>query len=117
MYVAAECGHPKTRILPDIYHLYKGGSDFDGLKLLNGNVVEIFHLNDYPAEPGRDDIQDSDRVFPGDGVAPVKEVLTDLQNAGGHTILSLELFNREYWKRDALEVAKEGLKKMKSLQR
>ena len=113
LFVAAECGHPKARILPDIYHLYKGGSDFDGLKLINGNAIEVFHMNDYPAQPGRDAILDKDRVFPGDGIAPVKEVLIDLKNTGSHTVLSLELFNQDYWKRDALEVAKIGLEKMK----
>lgn len=112
MYVAAECGHPDTRILPDVYHLYKGGSDFDGLKLLSGTSVEIFHLNDYPAKPPREEISDKDRVYPGLGIAPITEVLRDLRNAGGPTILSLELFNRDYWAQDALEVAKTGLRYM-----
>ena len=65
LFVAAECGHPKTQILPDVYHLYKGGSDFDGLKLLNGEAVKIFHINDYPAEPQREEVQDKDRNLSG----------------------------------------------------
>ncbi|MEM7369114.1 MAG: sugar phosphate isomerase/epimerase family protein [Bacteroidota bacterium] len=113
LYVAAECGHPDTRILPDVYHLYKGGSDFDGLKLLSGQTVEIFHMNDYPDKPGREEIQDKDRVYPGLGVGPVTEVLRDLKAAGGPTVLSLELFNRDYWAEDALSVAKRGLQSMK----
>jgi len=36
-----------------------------------------------------------------------------LLRAGGTKVLSLELFNSGYWKRGALEVAIEGLKKMK----
>ncbi|MBX2815921.1 MAG: sugar phosphate isomerase/epimerase [Saprospiraceae bacterium] len=113
LYVASECGHPDTRILPDAYHLYKGGSDFDGLKLLSRNAVEIFHLNDYPSNPGREEIGDADRVYPGEGVAPLGQILEDL--AGAHpTILSLELFNRSYWKDDPLAVAKRGLEAMKN---
>ena len=112
LYVAAECGHPQTKILPDVYHLYKGGSDFDGLKLLNGHAIDIFHMNDYPAEPGRETVGDKDRVYPGDGVAPIASILKDLQSADSPIILSLELFNREYWKQDPLEVAKTGLRKM-----
>ena len=114
LFIAAECGHPKVRILPDIYHLYKGGSDFDGLKLLDGEVVEIFHMNDYPSEPDRDSIGDKDRVYPGDGVAPVTQVLTGLSAKSTQTVLSLELFNRELWKQDPLEVARMGLNKMKA---
>lgn len=114
LYVAAEAGHPRTRILPDVYHLYKGGSDFDALKLMNGQTIEIFHLNDYPAEPSREQIADKDRVYPGDGVAPISQVLQDLAQAGGTKVLSLELFNRDYWAQDALTVAKTGLAKMKA---
>ena len=112
-YVAAECGHPNTRILPDTYHLYKGGSDFDGLKLLSGETVEIYHMNDYPDQPGREQIGDKDRVYPGLGVAPTTQILKDLAASGKPKVLSLELFNRDYWAQDAFEVAKTGLARMK----
>ncbi len=113
LFVAAECGHPKTRILPDAYHLFKGGSDFDGLKLMSKESVEIFHINDYPDNVSRKNIGDQDRVYPGEGVAPLSGMLSDLHSQEESTILSLELFNRDYWKQDALEVAKTGLRKMK----
>ena len=113
LFVAAECGHEDVRILPDVYHLYKGGSDFDGLKLLSGKTVEIFHMNDYPATPERAEIADKDRVYPGLGIAPISSILKDLHDPAYPTVLSLELFNRAYWKQDALEVAKMGLQKMK----
>ncbi len=113
LYVAAECGHPQTRILPDIYHLYKGDSDFNALKLMSASSIEIFHVNDYPGDPPRDTINDSHRVYPGDGVAPVADVLRDLHHHGSTTVLSLELFNQRYWEEDALRVAETGLRKMK----
>ena len=113
LYVAGESGHPAARILPDIYHLYKGGSSFDALKMINGPTIEIFHMNDYPADPPQDTIKDGDRVYPGDGIAPVKQVLQDLYRPDATTVLSLELFNPNYWKQDALLVAKTGLQKMK----
>jgi sugar phosphate isomerase/epimerase len=115
LFVAAECGHPQTRVLPDVYHLYKGGSDFDGLKLIGGQTIEIFHLNDYPADPPRETIADKDRVYTGDGVGPVASVVKTLHAMGGPKVLSLELFNRDYWQQDALEVAKTGLAKMKAV--
>lgn len=114
VYVAAESGHPAARILPDVYHLYKGGSDFHALKLLNPDIVEIFHINDYPSSPSRTEMNDSDRVYPGDGVAPMQQILSDLKNDRETTVLSLELFNKDYWAQDALEVAKTGLAKMKA---
>ena len=113
--VVADASHPKARILADVYHMYRGGSGFDGLHMMNGTACEIFHMNDYPATPEREKMTDGDRVFPGDGIAPLKQIIECLLSAGGTKTFSLELFNTEYWKRDALEVAKEGLYKMKKI--
>lgn len=111
-YVALSSGQPDACILPDIYHLYKGGSAFEGLALLTPSAIPHFHVNDYPNIP-RETITDADRVFTCDGIAPLALVLKTLHQIGYRGCLSLELFNREYWKRDALEVAKEGLSKMR----
>lgn len=111
--VAIESGHPDACLLPDVYHIYKGGSDFAGLKLVEGTSIHCFHINDYPAEPPRDTIGDKDRVYPGDGVAPLGEILQTLAATGFTGTLSLELFNRDYWQQDPAEVARTGLEKMK----
>jgi 2-keto-myo-inositol isomerase len=113
-YVAIETGHPKACVLADIYHLYKGGSGFTSLKLLSAVGMQVFHMNDYPDMP-RDKIVDKDRVYPGDGVAPLKDVLKALYDLGFQGVLSLELFNPEYYKQDALHVARTGLQKMKAV--
>jgi sugar phosphate isomerase/epimerase len=113
-YVAVECGHPKACILLDVYHLYKGGSNLTGLRLLNGSALHVVHFNDYPAQPPRATITDAQRVYPGDGVAPLKSILRDLRHIGFRGLLSLELFNRDYWKQDALTVARTGLEKMRT---
>ena len=110
--IATECGIAGGGVLPDVYHLYKGGSDFAGLKLLAGHAVGIFHVNDYP-KIERMKIVDADRVYPGDGIAPLKEILATLKQIGFNDFLSLELFNRDYWKQDPLVVAKTGLDKLK----
>ncbi|UCG58065.1 MAG: sugar phosphate isomerase/epimerase [Phycisphaerales bacterium] len=114
MFVVIESGHPKACLLPDVYHIYKGGSDFNGLKMLSAQAIQVFHLNDYPADPPREAIGDRDRVFPGDGIAPLTKILRDLHANGSRAVLSLELFNPTYWKQDPLEVAKTGLAKMKA---
>jgi len=113
--IAAVADDPDARILPDVYHMFRGDSGFNALKLLRGDLIEVFHMNDYPASKAREEQGDSDRVYPGDGNAPIQKILTDLKNMGGDKVLSLELFNRAYWKENPLEVAKTGLLKMKSL--
>jgi len=113
MQVAIESGHPKACVLADVYHLYKGGSSVTGLGLINGSALHVLHFNDYPDKPARNDITDAYRVYPGDGVAPLKELLRTLRRIGFRGMLSLELFNRDYWKQDAQVVARTGLEKMK----
>jgi len=111
--IAAACGKPQACILLDVFHLYKGGSDFAGIRKLKGAMLPAFHMNDYPAAPSPAALDDSKRVYPGDGVAPLAQLFKDLRAIGFSGALSLELFNREYWKQDALSVAKTGLEKMK----
>ncbi len=110
---AIAADHPNACILPDIFHLYKGGSGFQGLKLLGKNAIHVFHLNDYPASPARQAITDADRVYPGDGVAPLKEVFRDLRSNGYQGMLSIELFNKAYWNQDAATVLSTAIGKLR----
>lgn len=112
--VAVESGHPHACLLPDVFHIYKGGSDFTGLNLFSGHAIHVFHLNDYPADPPRETIGDADRVYPGDGVAPIGRILRILAANRFSGVLSLELFNRTYWAREIEEVVTTGLAKMKA---
>ena len=114
MFVAVESGQADACLLLDAYHFYKGGSDFAGLNLIHGPAMHCFHMNDYPSDPPRAKINDAARVYPGDGVAPLKQILQSLKRIGFRGALSLELFNRDYWKQDAMKVAKTGLEKMKA---
>lgn len=114
MFVVIESGHPKACLLPDAYHIYKGGSDFNGLRAISSAAIQVFHLNDYPADPPRETIRDSDRVMPGDGIAPLTQILGILLQNHSQAVLSLELFSKVYWEKDPLEVAKTGLAKMKA---
>ena len=112
-YVATAAEHPSACVLPDFYHIYKGGNDFSGLAMIEASRMHCFHMNDYPGEPSIDKIADKDRVFPGDGVCPLPKLIRMLVDHGFAGAFSLELFNPDYWQRDAAEVCKEGLEKSK----
>ena len=113
MYVALQSGHPSAKVLLDIFHLYKGGSSMDTLPLVSSSAIEILHLNDYPANLPASAITDADRIYPGDGVAPIHRVLHLLKNPERPLIVSFEVFNKEYYKQAALQVATTALAKMK----
>ena len=113
LYVAAAAGDEQACVLLDVYHMYKGGSDFSNVGLIPAEKMHCLHMNDYPADPVREKIGDADRVYPGRGVAPLDRILKTLLANGFTGAMSLELFNREYWKQDAFSVAVTGLRSMK----
>lgn len=113
LYVAGQSGVPDVRILLDPFHMYTGGSPWDSISRLKGGQVGMVHVNDFPAEPAKDRIQDRDRLFPGEGIAPLRQLASQLNRAGYAGYVSLELFQEEYGGRNALETARTGLTKMK----
>ncbi|MEM9828796.1 MAG: sugar phosphate isomerase/epimerase family protein, partial [Planctomycetota bacterium] len=82
VYVATAAAHPSACMLPDFYHVYKGGNDFAGLRMLEASAMPNFHINDYPADPPQNAIADRHRVFPGDGICPLPELIGDLIRRG-----------------------------------
>ena len=114
MYVAVESGHRSARLLLDVYHLYRGGSSLESLALVGKPAIEIFHVNDYTADFTPQTITDADRVYMGDGVAPLGRILAAIKRPDRPVVLSLELFNKSYYAQDALKVAQTGLAKMKA---
>lgn len=113
LYVAAASNHRDACLLLDVYHLYKGGNDFANVGLIPASQMPCLHINDYPGIPDRAAISDKDRVYPGDGVAPLANILKSLVGGGFRGVLSLELFNQDYWQLPAEQVAKTGLEKIK----
>ena len=115
LYSAMQSGHPSAKVLLDIFHLYKGQTKLNTLSLMDPSAVDILHMNDYPASFSYKVITDADRVYPGDGVAPIKQILQILGRHNHPLVLSTEVFNQKYYKQDALVVAKTSLQKMKSI--
>lgn len=115
LYVAVESGRPSARILLDIYHLYRGGSSLETLPLMHPKAVDILHMNDYLASMLATTITDADRILPGDGVAPIRQVLQTLRSPERPLILSVEVFNKEYYAQDASKVATAALTHLKKV--
>ena len=69
--------------------------------------LALVHLNDAPDKPPRQ-IEDADRVLPGEGVIKLKTLIAAL-NAGKYAgPWSLETFNPRYWSKDPEDLARRG---------
>ena len=115
VHVALGTGHPDANFLLDFYHLYRGGNSFDSLRVLNVARLPLFHINDYPDFPVRDQLTDKDRVYPGDGICPFGTILPVLFESGFCGAFSVELFNESYCKQPVEEMLSFTLNKTKQL--
>lgn len=111
MAIAVDADHPEARIIPDVFHMYISRGGFEGMKLINGEMIAIFQFNDAPKGMKLEKMADKDRVFPGDGILPLEQILKDLKSSGFNRCVSLELYNPEYHNQDPLMIAKQGLEK------
>lgn len=113
--IVTRANDPDGAIVLDPFHIFRGGSDYAEMDLIPAGRVAICHFNDAPGTKPREEQGDADRVFPGDGILPLKDLVGRLRRKGYRGALSLELFNRGYWERDPLAAAKEGLAKMRAV--
>jgi sugar phosphate isomerase/epimerase len=114
IYVTVAAGRADASLLLDVFHLYKSGTPFSALKQINGASLHVIHLNDYPQAADASTLNDGNRIYPGDGVAPLRQILRDLRDNGFRGCLSLELFNRDYWARAADENLKTAMEKIRA---
>jgi 2-keto-myo-inositol isomerase len=117
IYVTVATGRADASLLLDVFHLYKSGTPFTSLKQINGGMLHVMHINDYPQAADPSTLNDSNRVYPGDGIAPFRQIMRDLRDNGFRGYFSLELFNRDYWAKSADENLKTGLEKIRAVVR
>ena len=111
--VAVDANDDDACIIADTFHFWRGKTGFHGLKKVNGDIIANFHWNDIAANTPEEGTGDASRIYPGDGILPLEQVLRDLKAINYTRTLSLELFNREHWKMDPKVVSETGLRKMR----
>ncbi len=94
----------------DTCHFYAGGSTLESIGAVDARKMAIFHINDVEAMP-KEQIEDANRLFPGDGVIPLQEIIGAVRGIGFDGVASVEIFRPAYWARDPLGVAREAREK------
>jgi 2-keto-myo-inositol isomerase len=101
-----KAAHPAFGILFDCYHFWSGPSKLEDLNEVQPGEIIHAHLNDTPDLP-RELLDLQTRVIPGDGVAPLANILRTLAARGYDGPISVELFLPRYQEADPFELAKE----------
>ena len=104
-------------LLPDTWHHYAGGSKPEDILLAKPEEVFVVHISDCP-EHAPFTAARSECLYPGDGAAPVTEVLRNLKKIGYDGAASIEVFGPEIQAMDpeegipaAYRKAKEAMEK------
>jgi len=102
--IVKESNRPNGGILLDTFHFYRGASRMEDLKNIPKDKILIVHVND-AKEKNREGLTDLDRIMPGQGIIPLRDILSVLKHKGYEGYLSVEIFNEDYWADDPLKVA------------
>jgi len=100
-----ETKHPNYRVMMDTYHFWGGISKFEDLELLRDGELHHLHFEDVPATPYRELQGQPHRVFPGEGIAPLRRIIEVLKAKKYTGAVSFETFNPDVQATDPYQVA------------
>jgi len=100
-----ETNHPNYRVMMDTYHFWGGISKFEDLALLRDGELHHLHFEDVPASPPREIQGQPHRVFPGEGIAPLRRIIEVLKTKKYAGAVSFETFNPDVQATDPYQVA------------
>jgi len=111
-----EAAHPNLAPLLDCYHFWSGLNKLEDLDLIRPREIGHVHFQDVPDVP-RELLDNSTRLIPGDGIAPLTQILRKLSDKGYAGPLSVELFLPKFQQGDPYEVAREIRQKAEAVMR
>jgi len=114
--VVGEADCPNGGLLIDTFHFVKAGSTIEDLKRVPMEKVFLVHVNDVKPLPlGIKEQSRGHRFYPGEGEAPIKEIMDCFVQSGYNGFYCCEIFNEEYWQEDPLTVVRKSKSSMDAL--
>ena len=106
--VVQRANRPNTGIIIDTAHFYAGDSTLESIGDVPPDKLVVLHINDVEGSVAKPDILDGHRLYPGEGILPLQDIISAVRATGWDGVLSVELFREEYWQRDPQTVANEA---------
>jgi len=100
----------------DCFHFYAMHSRIETLKHISPDKIFIFHINDTNDFPVGA-LRDHHRVWPGDGVIDLDQILSTLKGIGYDRMASIEVFNQDYYELPPEKAIRVGKEKMTTVLR
>ncbi|MEP6924854.1 MAG: sugar phosphate isomerase/epimerase [Pyrinomonadaceae bacterium] len=105
--IVEQTNRSNVGLVIDSFHFYAGNSTLESISDVRAESICIFHINDAEDVP-KEKLTDAHRLFPGEGILPLREIKNELDKIGYDRTVSVEIFRPEYWERDPFEVALEA---------
>jgi len=113
--VVREADHSHLKVMLDTFHFWSGMSKFEDLELLRDGELHHLHFEDIPGDQPLETFGQQSRVFPGEGIAPLRRIVELLQRKGYRGPASLELFNPVVQATDPYAVAMQARRTIEPL--
>jgi sugar phosphate isomerase/epimerase len=94
--IVEEVSSTAVGINVDFFHHFRSGGTADELSTLQSDQIFAVHVTDVADRP-LEQLTDSDRVLPGEGILPMKEYRDTIQATGYKEAWTLELLSEELW--------------------
>ena len=104
MEVIERANHDSLGLMMDFFHYYKSGVPLEDMRAIPTELLLIVHVDDCEDLPPAD-LTDQHRVYMGEGILPLKEMLGVLREKGYSGALSVEIFREAYWEKDPVEIS------------
>lgn len=98
----------------DTFHFHAGNSRFEDIDRVRIDRLFVVHLNGCEDLP-REQLTDAHRLYPGEGVIPIGQILSRLHARGWDGTASVEIFRPAYWEQDPREVARTAFERAKAV--
>ena len=105
--IVREVNRKDLGLVIDSFHFYAGNSTFEMVEALDPESIKIFHINDAEDLP-RAQLEDRNRLLPGLGILPLRQLLASFRKIGYDKVASVEIFRPEYWERDPYALARDA---------
>jgi len=100
--------HPGATVMVDSWHHFRGRCDHAQIRAIPGERIGGIQFSDAPAERSADLVVETmqGRLLPGDGDAPLVEILRALRDTGTRAPLGIEVFSEELDRLAPVEVGR-----------
>ncbi|WP_137389065.1 sugar phosphate isomerase/epimerase family protein [Rhodoligotrophos defluvii] len=108
--------HPNFGLVLDASHVFLAESPLDEIDQIPGDRIFLCEVSDFPAAnlPPREMLRNY-RLFPGEGVKPVRSFVERVMGTGYEGDFSAEVFNAYYRTLDPAVVARRGFDSLEKL--